>query len=422
MRLGRMTPTHGLLISLGLVLTLVLSGCGGAGTKYNEFRPQRILLAGDGITYVGCEPLLDAPNTCAGIDANDRFTVNNTADNSSLANSGKLPRFVNNWVVQLASNYGLKVNQIIEAKTSDDASTRRIHKATARLNQIEQQALLLPAYKSGDMLVISGGSNDILDAVTLTTLPAVNLPGDQVVIADKIASASVKVNLSTAEIHRVFKLAQDYIRLGLTMIEKGHQNIFITALYDFSNSPNLNAICTAPCTAGRLKSAIELFNASLITDVGNQPIYSTGKPRILIGRGYTSTDGAYVNIAVPAVGSTKLSLYLLNHLITPSVCASSVSNASASVPYPSFTGGTTNLTYPDFSACTANGIWGATSVSYLDGNNAVQTNTYNPSASLADYLTNRGQYIYASGQYLAPAAHQLIGTVFYTFMIGFNGW
>ncbi len=418
MRLGRKTSSRGFLIGFSLVLLLILGGCGGAGTKYNEFRPQRILLVGDGITYVGCEPLANDANTCSGIDANDRFTVNNTADNSNTANSGKLTRFVNNWVVQLASNYGLKVEQIIEAKTSANATTRRIHKATARFSQIEQQASLLPAYRTGDMLLIAGGSNDILDALTTST--SVNLPAEWVTIVDKVSSASVKANLSTSEMHQVFKLAQDYIQLGLTMIDQGHQNILIAALYDFSNSPDLSAFCTGTCSQARLKSAIELFNAALITNVGNQPIFSPGKPRILIGRGYTSTDGAYVNIAVPALGSTTLSLYLLNHLITPSVCGP-VSQANASVPYPSFSGGNTSLSYPDFGNCTANGIWSATSVSSLV-NNAVVTTNYTPSASSADYITNQGRYIYASGQYLAPVAHQLIGNIFYNFMIGFNGW
>lgn len=417
MRLGRMTPTHGLVISLGLVLTLALSGCGGAGSKYNEFRPQRILLAGDGITYVGCAPLPDNPATCAGIDANDRFTVNNTADNSSAANSGKLPRFINNWVVQLASNYGLKVGQIIEAKTSDDANTRRIHKATARLSQIEQQALLLPAYQTGDMLVIAGGSNDILDAVT-TPPASVDLTATQIADANKIAIAASITGLSQVQIQHIYKLAQDYIQLGLTMTTlRGHQNVVITALYDFSNSPDLNAICTGSCTQASLKSAIRLFNSSLVFYEGN---FSTGKPRILIGRGYTATDGAYVSIAAPAVGSDTLSLYLLNHLITPSVCGD-VGTASASVPYPSFSGANSTLSYPDFSNCTANGIWSATSVQSLV-NNAVVTTNYTPSASSPDYITNQGRYIYASGQYLAPAAHQLIGSVLYTFMIGFNGW
>ena len=55
--------------------------------------------------------------------ANDRFTVNNgdanvKATNTSVDNSLKLARFTNNWVAQLAANYGLGLSNIVEAESS----------------------------------------------------------------------------------------------------------------------------------------------------------------------------------------------------------------------------------------------------------------------------------------------------------------
>ena len=236
MRSGQMTPLfQRVWLALGLALVLLLAGCGGAGTKYKEFLPSRILVIGDEITYLGCaQASVSAP--CVATDLLDRFTINNVS-NSPAA-------FVNNWVLQLANYYGLTSNQIVEPAlqktissnpTASDALKRRYAKWGAKVADIRDQAFSagsLPAYAAGDMLVLAGGMHDVLDILNDTTTPSDTCG----VTLERSLSSTVMINeakatdLPVGKACRIMQAAQQYQNLAFDLMAAGQRNIFVVQI------------------------------------------------------------------------------------------------------------------------------------------------------------------------------------------------
>ncbi len=400
MRLGQPVLMHRLWLTLCLGLSLWLAGCGGgAGTKYNEFMPQRIVLIGDEITYVGCSVTTqNGQSVCAGTDdLRDRFNVNPASASSAF--------FVNNWVYHLALRYGLSVGNIIES-TSGCASTDTACRRTARLGSkaaqvaIQGQSPNIPSYAAGDMLVIAGGTHDVL-AILKDTSIASNATlslkrGYTADIVNRIKSQYAN-DLSLGKAYHIIKAAQDYQDIALDMINnRGQRNVFLTPIYDFSNSPHRSAFCnTGDCSEALVKQAVNLFNFALKTltkDNFETVDFYPGQPRILLTTGITSTDLLYQNI-------TQLT-GLFGSAVNNFNLAASICGVGGS------TSGSTVLT-----TCTWNGLF-------------TTSNGTAPSANVAvtDFISGLGAYMYASDFYLGPRVQETLGGTFYTFMRGFNGW
>lgn len=106
---------------------LTLTGC-GSSSKYDEFFPTRIVSVGDFLSYQG---------TLAN-GYNDKLTVNDQT--------------INNWVAQLAASYNIVF----------DPSDSALATPTATVADLSKQLLnFVP--KTGDMLVMNAGMNDILN-------------------------------------------------------------------------------------------------------------------------------------------------------------------------------------------------------------------------------------------------------------------
>ncbi len=406
MRLGRSPLIQRLWLGLGLVMTLALTGCGGAGTKYNEFVPKRIIVIGDEITYVGCtRGTSNGQTVCAGSDNFDRFAINSISGSSTLTN---------NWVVRLATNYGLTTAKIIEPLAANQASlsdadvktATRTAKDGARVitptgttptwTSVSDQVDLIPSYVSGDMVIVAGGANDILSILldaSITSTSGVTLKrGLTPTLADQIISNLQVTAISQAKAYYIMAAAQAYQDIALDLINnKGQRNVFLTPVYDFSNSPDrnvTNGFCSG-CTQTQIQQGIALFNymLRLLTDNRFEPLlFRSGDPRILVTSGTTSYDLFYVNIPyfTDVFGSV-----VNNFSVAKSVCGASSSAYFASL-----------------SSCTWNGVY---------------DNTASFSGDPA-FVSSSGAYIYTKNQYLTPAVHVVIGNTFSTFMRGFNGW
>lgn len=429
-------------LCLALTLTAWLTACGGAGTKYQEFFPTRIVLVGDEISYVGCT--VNAQNVCVGADADDRFSLNNTQANAHITNSNNsllLPRVTNNWVVQLAALYGLPVTSIVESTYTKDAQTsRRDSRVGAQLADIitQTQNNHIPAYQAGDMLIISGGTHDVLNILnnppstvpTLTGVLAEQTPSGPT-NADALLSAHLQncspCALTTAQAYQVMLTAQAYTAFARQMLSSGQRNILLTPIYDFSNSPDLNHFCNG-CSVAAVQSAISLFNFTLRYDPTHVLVAAPGQPRVLIPTGY-ATDASYINIAQINLtnGNGLTSTSFANYNVTNSVCG--VTSTSNLNTY-------SNLTAPvPLNQCFFSGIFTATTVTGTDSFGNPQTVTYDPTIPTdPSYVTNQafvavypatnasGSYIYASDFYLTPAVLAQVGNIFYTFFRGYQGW
>jgi hypothetical protein len=414
MRFGRNTPFfQRTYLGLGLALVLALAGCGGAGSKYQEFLPSRIVVIGDEISYIGCSQA-SAGAPCVATDANDRFTINNSDDNTLATNTNdvnslKLGRYNNNWILRLAANYGLPLSSIVETTYQKDLSTsRRNSRLGAKLAEITAQTLAIPPYQRGDMLIIAGGANDILDTL-------VNPPSSPVVVNAIMAPyrtsflsqlpAPGVAGLSDNQINQILNAAQGYQNLAKSMLNAGQRNVFMPTVYDFSNSPDLNTFCSG-CQPANVKAAINLFDTALKLDLTGQLVAGPGEPRVLITSGYSAGDALYVNITTPTTGN------LVGYTLISSVCGASTTANRA-------LGDTNNYDVP-VDQCVWNGLYsdytvtsGATSI------------TYHPTTTLFPaFLTSspQGAFVYARDFYLTPNVHNQIGNIFYTFMRGFQGW
>ena len=406
MRLGRSPFIRRLWLGLGLVLTLALTGCGGAGSKYNEFVPKRIIVIGDEITYVGCaRGTSNGQTVCAGSDNYDRFAINSISGSNALAN---------NWVVRLAENYGLTTGKIMEPLAANQASlsdadvktATRTMKNGARVTtptgtsptwtSVTDQVNLIPNYVSGDMVVVAGGANDILSILldsSITSTSGVTLKrGLTHALADQIISNLSVTALSQAKAYHIMAAAQSYQDIALDLINnKGQRHVFLAPIYDFSNSPDrdiTNGFC-AGCTQSQIQQGIALFNymLRLLTDSRFEPmLFKSGDPRILVTSGTTSYDLFYVNIPyfTNVFGSV-----VNNYSVAKSVCGASSANYFANL-----------------NDCKWNGLYDSTA-----------SFTGDPA-----FISSSGAYIYTKNQYLTPAVQVVIGNTFSTFMRGFNGW
>jgi len=425
-------------LCLALTLTALLTACGGAGTKYQEFSPSRIVLVGDEISYVGCN--LNG-TICQGTDADDRFSLNNTSANAHITyadNTLKLARVTNNWVVQLAALYGLPVTSIVESTYTAPSQSRRDSRVGAQLADIKTQAQNIPAYQTGDMMVISGGTHDVLSILLNPPAPgSVTLTG---VLAEKTSSGKTNADallsanlqncnpcaLTTDQAYQVMLTAQGYTQFARQMLSSGQRNILLTPIYDFSNSPDRDHFCQG-CSANAIQSAISLFNFTLRYDPDHLLVAAPGQPRVLIPTGF-GTDASYVNIAQISLtnGNGLTSTTFANYNLTNSVCGITSTNAFNSA---------SNLSAPvALSQCFFSGIFTATTISGTV-NGVSQSVTYDPTLSTdPSYVTNQafvqvypatnasGSYIYASDFYLTPAVLTQVGNIFYTFMRGYQGW
>ena len=393
-------------LMLGLTLSALLAGCGGAGTKYHEFMPKRIVVIGDEITYVGCtQASADAP--CLGTDSFDRYSINNVSSSPAA--------FVNNWVVQLATLYGLGLNQIVESSLQSslsgpatDAAKRRAYRLGATVDNLRAQAFnagSIPAYVPGDMLILAGGANDVVNIMKDPTNDS-DISGitfeRRFSPTDMITQAKV-THLSVGKSYRVMKAAQQYQNLAFDLLSTGQQhNVFVALVYDFSNSPDLNRFCPANlgCSQDGLQEAIKLFNLTLknFTDAnGDLYQFSLGKPRILTTTGY-ALDASYTGITM-LTNTFGSSTFQWNPY--------SASNPPASAC------GTAISVSGDLTDCHWNGLLATAS----DG-----TPVATSSGMASDFISTSGRYVYASNFYLSPSILQSIGNIFYTFMRGYYGW
>jgi hypothetical protein len=405
MRLGRNPFMQRLWLLLGLILAFALTGCGSSGIKYNEFIPKRIIVIGDEITYVGCTTPV-GQTTCSGIDKFDRFSINS----SSAAGSTPL---VNNWVMQVALNYGLSFDKIVEPSVAGDAvrdaklGARAIPPASGSTSwvSVRDQAGLIPAYSQGDMVVVAGGANDILAVLrdsSITSTSGISFKrGLTSTLANKII-ADLGVTLSTAKAYAIMAAAQNYQDIALDLIRnRGQRYVFMAPVYDFSNSPDLDQFCQG-CTADQVKQGVSLFNyvLRLLTDDNFDPlVFSSGQPRILLTSGTTSYDLFYVNITN---FSTVLGSAVYNYDIAHSVCGASSTLSSKPA---------------DLRGCTWNGLYGSSG----GVDPAFNGSSYN-AAPYPDFIANQGKYVYAQNLYLTPNLHGIIGNTFVAFMRGYNGW
>jgi hypothetical protein len=442
MQIGQKTHLlHRTWLCLALSLAALLSACGGAGTKYQEFFPSRIVLVGDEISYVGCT--VNAQNVCVGADADDRFSLNNTPANANITHSNNsllLARVTNNWVVQLAALYGLPVTSIVESTYTTSNKSRRDSRVGAQLADIiaQTQNNHIPAYQTGDMLIISGGTHDVLNILinppntvpTLTGVLAQQTPAGAT-NADALLSAHLQncspCALTQAQAYQVMLTAQAYTAFARQMLSSGQRNLLLTPIYDFSNSPDLNNFCNG-CSVAAVQSAVSLFNFTLRYDPTHVLVAAPGQPRVLIPTGY-GTDASYINIAQINLtnGNGLTSTSFLNYNVANSVCgvtSTSTYNTASSLTAPK-----------PLDQCFFSGIFAATTVTGTDNLGNAQTVTYDPT-NPADpsYVTNQafvavypatnasGSYIYASDFYLTPAVLAQVGNIFYTFFRGYQGW
>ena len=409
MRLGRTPFIQRLWLGLGLAVVFALTGCGSSGVKFNEFLPKRIIVIGDEITYVGCVSAVShGQNVCAGTDRFDRFSIN--SDSLSSA------RLINNWVIRLAGNYGLTVDNIMEPLGSGGVTGVRTAKLGARATapiattptwtSVSAQAELIPSYVSGDMVVVAGGANDILavllDSSIISTSGITFKRGLTTALANQILSNLGTSAISQAKAYHIMAAAQSYQDIALDLIRnKGQQNVFMAPVYDFSNSPDLSQFCSG-CTVAQVKQSIALFNyvLRLLTDDSFEPMaFGSGQARILVSSGTTGYDLFYVNLPY---FTTVLGSAVYTYDTTHSVCGDSSTLTSKPA---------------DLNGCTWNGLYAASS-----SEDPIFNGTAYAGAPYPDFITNQGKYIYAQNQYLTPILHVLIGNTIATFMRGYNGW
>lgn len=397
MRLGRIPVLRRLGLGWCLGLTLWLAACSGAGTKYDEFLPQRLVVLGDEISYVGCSV---KDGVCQGTyESLDRFTVNYTI----APTLSTFAPYENNWVSTLARLYGLSIDKVVESTYVAPGMTRRQTRKGATVGLVKAQADHIPAYQSGDLLIIAGGANDVLCVLQNVASNAASgcsstslRPGLDPNRMIESANAASLGNDNKAL--RIIAAAHAYQNLALDMLARGHRNVFLVPVYDFSNSPNLNNFCNA-CSASDLQTATTLFNTALraFTDSQGVPLtFSPGEPRILLTTGISASDSRYVNItqftAVPG-GS------VYGFELSPSICG---------IPF-------------DASACNWNGIYAETvGVSPIFKGAAYLDTVTGDARPL--FLTNQGRYVYTADFYLSPSVQSTVGSMFYSFMRGFQGW
>lgn len=212
---------------------LVLLAACGSSSKYDEFIPTRIVSVGDQLSYIGTNGF-------------DRFTVNNVRDETTE---------VNNWVLQLAANYGLTLDPATSSRATATQSLNLVEELT---NQIADVTPL-----AGDMLVINAGMADIIYWTDL-------------VLAGLTEPTTALTAISTAGTnYQAFVLKQ----------QSSYKHIVILNAYDLKDSPyataNLsnvkfsgyNSTFSSGLTGirGFLHDMTRTFNTALIHNAGTFP-------------------------------------------------------------------------------------------------------------------------------------------------------
>lgn len=187
---------------------LVLLAACGSSSKYEEFIPTRIVSIGDQLSYIGT-------------NGYDRFTVNNVSGETTE---------VNNWVLQLAANYGLTLNP---ATSSWATATESLNLVSNLTNQIANVTTPL----AGDMLVVNAGMADIISWTNL-------------VLAGTKTTTEALTAISTAGTnYQTFVLAQ----------QASYKHILILNAYDLKDSP----YATANLSSTRFSGYNSSFNSGL---------------------------------------------------------------------------------------------------------------------------------------------------------------
>ena len=208
---------------------LVLLAACGSSSKYEEFIPTRIVSVGDQLSYMGNSALTPA--------FSDRFTINNTATDTGI----------NNWVLQLASSYGLSINltaadPAVVART--DATANRVSDLAARLTGVTARA--------GDMLVVNGGMADIL------------------ALADAVADNPTATAQALKDIAAAGASLQDL----LTAQQNNFKHILVLNAYDLRYSPYASSKTLNSYAGGFsqfLHDMTRAFNNGLIRNAGTFP-------------------------------------------------------------------------------------------------------------------------------------------------------
>jgi phospholipase/lecithinase/hemolysin len=186
---------------------LVLMAACGSSSKYDEFIPTRIVSIGDQLSYIGT-------------NGYDRFTVNNVSGETSE---------INNWVLQLASNYGLVFNAATSSGSTNNPTLNLVANLANQLSSVTAQ--------SGDMLVANAGMADIIFWT------------NQVLSGAKTTSEALTA-ISTA--------GSSYQSLVLTQ-QTNYKHILILNAYDLKDSP----YATANLSNARVSSYTSAFNGGL---------------------------------------------------------------------------------------------------------------------------------------------------------------
>jgi len=130
-----------LFASLAAFVSVCLASCGSSASKVDEFIPSRIVVIGDSYSYLGS----------AGANYLDRITVNDGT--------------INNWTMQVATNYGLST-AVADGKLIRGVApvVGSVELTVAQI--VTQISALTDSPKAGDLLMVMGGSVDIFNKAT----------------------------------------------------------------------------------------------------------------------------------------------------------------------------------------------------------------------------------------------------------------
>jgi len=216
---------------LALTAAFTLLAACSSSSKFDEFIPKRIVSAGDQLSYLGNGSLTPAYS--------DRFTVNNLASDTAT----------NNWVLQLAANYGLSTN----LNVADPAVVGTADPVSNKVTNLEARlATVTP--RSGDMLVINGGMADIIS------------------LAEAVALGSKTSAQALSDIATAGSELQAILQRQLSK----YKNILVINAYDLKNSPYASTRDLTLASPALTQAAFQqllhdmtrAFNTALIRNAG----------------------------------------------------------------------------------------------------------------------------------------------------------
>jgi phospholipase/lecithinase/hemolysin len=186
---------------------LVLLAACGSSSKYDEFIPTRIVSIGDQLSYIGT-------------NGYDRFTVNNVSGETSE---------INNWVIQLATGYGLIDSQAISSGATNNQALNLVSNLANQLSGKTAQ--------SGDMLVVNAGMADIIYWT------------DQVRGGTKTTTEALTAISNAGTAYQAFAIEQQI----------NFKHILILNAYDLKDSP----YATANIANANFSGYVSTFNSGL---------------------------------------------------------------------------------------------------------------------------------------------------------------